>query len=485
MWGGWGVALFTLLYCAAVTLYLRHRGRRLTGEAKFWLTILLLTGLSFALWSGRSLSFWRLLLLFSSAVYWVLIAAGTTVSGRTSDWLPYDLLHGLFVIPLGMLGHQLHGLAHLRARHPGWGRRVWPIALGAGLAALFLGVVSPLLLRADAGGFAALLRAVAGWARWEQPAISVELVIQIMLAIPAGAYIHGLIVGSARHKSDQAPALAAVSQHLEGYRLLPVPTILTLLALVCATYIAFMGSQFSYFFSAFAGERPAGWQLYAEYARRGFFELCVIAVLNFSVLVLAQLGVERTGQRHPWLLRLTRLLAALTLLLVATAFSKVALYVGQFGLTVERILPSVFLVWLALVWGAVAVRRRPDFSVVRLAVLAGAVLWCGLALMDPDGLASRYNARRYLDGTLESFDVIVLVRAGPAGVPAALGLYEQTDDPDLRLQLARYLGWMRSYAARAASTMRDTFQHAWARRQLAGLDLPAYPPAPKVWPAGP
>jgi hypothetical protein len=105
--------------------------------------------------------------------------------------------------------------------------------------------------------------------------------------------------------------------------------------------------------------------------------------------------------------------------------------------------------------------------------------------VDPDGLATRYNARRYLNGTLESFDVNVLSRAGPAGVPVALQLYQQTDDPQLRRGLAMYLGWMRVYAAGAAGTMRDTLQHAWARRRLAGLELPAYPPAPGGSPAGP
>lgn len=485
VWSGWGVALYTLLFCAAVTLYLRHRGRRLAGEARFWLAILLLTGVSFALWSGRSLSFWRLSLLFGAAVYWVLMAAGATVSGRTSDWLPYDLLRGMLLVPLGSCGHQLHGLAQLRPRYPGWGRRVWPIALGAGLAALFIAVISPLLLRADAGGFAALLQAMARWTRWQQPAVSAELVIQLMLAIPSGIYIFGLVAGNARDRGDQAPGVAAFSQLVDGFRLLPVSTVLTMLALVSATYVAFMGSQFTYFFSAFLGERPAGWQLYAEYARRGFFELCFIAVLNFSLLALARLGVERTGRQHPWLDRLTRALAALTLLLLATAFSKVALYIGQFGLTVQRILPSVFLVWLAIVWGAVAVARRPDFSIMRLAALAGAVLFCGLCLVDPDGLATRYNARRYLNGTLESFDVNVLSRAGPAGVPVALQLYQQTDDPQLRRGLAMYLGWMRVYTAGAAGTMRDTLQHAWARRRLAGLELPAYPPAPRGSPAGP
>ncbi|HAI21030.1 MAG TPA: hypothetical protein DCM14_03930, partial [Clostridiales bacterium UBA8153] len=38
-WRGWGMALFSVMYCGAVILYLRHRGRRLTGEAGFWLAI--------------------------------------------------------------------------------------------------------------------------------------------------------------------------------------------------------------------------------------------------------------------------------------------------------------------------------------------------------------------------------------------------------------------------------------------------------------
>jgi hypothetical protein len=461
-WQGWGVALYTALFIAVVLFYVRQKGKRMAGEAWFWFAVLLLTALSFALWPGHGVFLWRSLLLFGAAIYWVRMAAGATLCGKTSDWLPLDLLCAIFYTPLKNLSAQYSSLAVVGKKQRVTASKLWPVVLGVLLAAVVISVVGPLLLRADAGGFALLLRNL-------QPQlerlgrIDSLLLIQMVLAIPAAAYIYGLLAGSIH---DRRVDLRIAESFVKPLRKLPAATAFTLLLLLNGLYVVFIASQLPYFFSAFRGAVPPGWESYAEFARRGFFELCVIAVLNIIILAGTHIGVEIAERRSAALRALSCLLAALTLVLIATAFSKLALYIGIFGLTTQRLLPGVFLIFLAVVFIGVIVRQRRHFSIMRLTAFTGAALLCLLCVINTDSLVAGYNARRYLSGTLREFDTTVLYRAGTAGLSTALLLYEQSDDLQLRRELYNYLAYVGQESSAGAGTLRDTLQDSLARRKM-------------------
>ena len=93
---------------------------------------------------------------------------------------------------------------------------------------------------------------------------------------------------------------------------------------------------------------------------------------------------------------LNLLLALVTLVLIATAFSKMALYIEAYGLTMRRLLPCVFMIFMAVVCGGVIALQKWSFSITRLAVGTGIVMFCLLCLSNPDSLVARYNADRYL-----------------------------------------------------------------------------------------
>ena len=458
-WQGWGVALYTGLFVAVVLFYLRQKGKRMAGEAWFWFAVLLLTALSFALWPGHGIFLWRCLLLFGAAIYWVRTVTGATLCGKTSDWLPLDLLRGIFYTPLINISAQYSTLAAASKKQKVAASGVWSVVLGVILAAVVISVVTPLLIRADAGGFALLLRSLQPYlARFGQN--DPLLFVQIVLSIPAAAYIFGLLAGSIR---DQRIDLHQAENFVNALRKLPAATAFTLLLLLNGLYTIFIISQLPYFFSAFHGAVPPGWESYAEFARRGFFELCVIAVINIVLLA----GVDLVAAVMNWrreLKVLCSLLAALTLILIATAFSKLALYISIFGLTTQRLLPGVFLILLAVVFIGVIVRQSRQFSIMRLTAFTGAALLCLLCVVNTDSFVAVYNAERYLSGTLEEFDPIVLYRAGTAGLSAALLLYEQSDNRQLRQELSHYLTHIGRESMAGAGTLRDTWQDSLARR---------------------
>ncbi|MBS3899316.1 MAG: DUF4173 domain-containing protein [Dethiobacter sp.] len=471
---GWGVSLYTALFVTVVLLYLRQKRKSIPGESWFWFAILLLTGLSFSLWPAQSVFGLRALLLLTAAIYWVWTAADATLRGKTSDWLPLDLLCGIFYTPFKNFFAQYQSLAAANKKHRKITGEQWSVLLGVLLAAGVISVVGPLLIQADAGGFTAMLRNLQPLLErlWKTDAL---LPVQIILGIPTAAYIFSLLAGSI-HGRRVAPQSA--ESFVNALRKLPSATVYTLLLLLNGLYITFILSQLPYLFSAFRGVVPPGWESYAEFARRGFFELCFIAVINLLVLTVTHLGIELAKQQSAALRAFNTLLAMLTLVLIATAFSKLALYISIFGLTVQRLLPGVFLIFLAIVFGAIAIRQRTRFSVVRLAAFTGAALLCLLCVINTDALVTNYNAKRYLSGTLDEFDTTVLYRAGSAGLGAALLLYEQSDNRQLRVELDRYFDIISWRSEANAKTMRDTWQDALVRKELAEHKraFPAEPP---------
>jgi len=464
-WQGWGVTVFTLGYCGSVVVYLWRKGQRFSRASWFWLGVVILTGLSFSLWNNYSLEPWRNLLLFCSAVYWVISATNVLALGKTSNWLVLDGLNALFGIPFKNFGTQYKSLALYNKSKDG-GKQLLSIGLGLLLTLIVGAAVFPLLRAADSGGFAQLTD---GLVKFLPQGEMAELIVQGILAIPIAAYIFGLVAGSTHKRGCVMFPQEKMEKSTVAMRVLPLATIYTLLGLLCTLYVVFIGSQLPYFFSAFAGERPEGWLVYSEYARRGFFELCGIAFINLTVLTAVNCLGQRKAHDSTVLKILNILLAVLTLVLIATAMSKMALYIGAYGLSVQRLLPCVFMIFLAVVYGGVIALQKWNFSIVRLAAVTGVVMLCTLCLADPDGLVARYNAQRYLAGTLSNFDVSILYRSGPAGVEPALQVYAQTKDQDLLFELQQYLDYQQKRAAKSLGTSRDNWQNICARQKIAGF----------------
>ncbi|MBS3938650.1 MAG: DUF4173 domain-containing protein, partial [Peptococcaceae bacterium] len=326
---GSGVTAFALVYVLVVSVYFRHSGIKQSREAKLWLGVVLATALSFAVWSAPSISPWRFIFLFGAATYWVVIASNNTVTGGTSDWSIRDFLGGVLVVPLTGLGLQLAALLSIPAPRLKAGQRIFPVVVGIGLGVLVAALVLPLLMAADAGGFSVINQ----WlSRFDfDLEISGFLWAQLFLTIPTAAYIFALLVGNAyRGRGRRGKTAGKGVDAAMQYRVMPVATAVALLSIVNLLYATFILTQLPYFFAAFFGQLPQGWASYAEFARQGFFELCAVALINLALILGVHFTADMSKVTSKAARALLSLLPALTLVLVATALSKLWLYIDQF-----------------------------------------------------------------------------------------------------------------------------------------------------------
>jgi len=136
---------------------------------------------------------------------------------------------------------------------------------------------------------------------------------------------------------------------------------------------------------------------YAEYARRGFFELTWVAGLSLPLLLLADWLLDAKDRRG---VRVFRVLAAVMLVLlgviVASALFRMRLYVAAYGLTELRLYVTAFIFWLAVVfaWFAATVLRGRRARFAAGGVGAGLAFIAMLNLLSPDAVIARSNLAR-------------------------------------------------------------------------------------------
>lgn len=477
-WQGWGVTVFTFLYAGTVLLYAKTKQIKPAKASWYWLAVLLFTGAAYSLWPSGSLGGWQGLLLFGAAVYWVASLFGGLLTGKSSNYLLLDGINLLFAVPFknfacafkGLKGFSAQKQPEEKGRRQVVLRRVSGVVLGAVICVPLLAILLPMLLSADGGNFAALTKGLAQLLNnffsqlfnttWLNP-------VFIVLAFPVGLYLCGLVAGLAHKRYTANVDVKRAEKNIAGLRILPTSTVVTVLTAVSLLYIVFIASQAPYFFSAFAGKRPEGYEVYSQYAVSGFFELCRISIINLGLLV-ALNTFCRIPRGQSRVLRLLNIaLACLTLLVVCTAFSKMALYIQAYGLSPRRVLTSVFMVFLAAVCIFTIILQFKQFSIVRLALATGTAMLCLLGLINMDAIIVNYNAARYVNGTLPEFDVSIVYSAGINGVQGAMAVYQETQDENLKREIAEALQFMQQRAEYDPGHMQSLLSY-----QVRGLALP-------------
>lgn len=165
-------------------------------------------------------------------------------------------------------------------------------------------------------------------------------------------------------------------------------------------FAAFVGVQATILFGG--GDhvlRTAG-LTYAEYARSGFWQLLAVTVLTLVVLgIAARKAARQTLADRIWLRSLLGGLAALALVVVASALSRMWAYEQAYGFTQLRLLVSVCEVWLGVVFVFVivaGVRLHIHAMWLPRAVVGTAVVaLLGIAALNPDRFIAEQNLIRY------------------------------------------------------------------------------------------
>lgn len=200
--------------------------------------------------------------------------------------------------------------------------------------------------------------------------------------------------------------------------------------------------------------RRTGGLTAADYARGGFWQLCAATVLTLALVGAAlRWAPNSTTADRAWQRALLGALSALSLVLVASALSRMWTYQQAYGFTVMRLLVEACELWLGAVFVLVLValvRLRPAW-LPRAAVGAAVAALLVLVVLDPDRFIADRNIDRAEHGM--PLDVEYLSGFSTDAAPAAERLPEPQRSCVLRAIAARLDndGWTAWNLSRSAA----------------------------------
>jgi hypothetical protein len=227
-------------------------------------------------------------------------------------------------------------------------------------------------------------------------------------------------------------------------------------------FLAFVLVQLRYLFGGRAHVVGQTGLTYAQYARRGFFELVAVAALVLPLVLLLDWSLRREGPRRLRLFRaLATVLLALLAVVMASALQRMRLYQREFGLTELRVYTTGFMLWLGMVaaWFCATVLRgrRNRFAVGALVSGFAAILVANA--LNPDALIARTNLDRprvdvgYLGGLSDDAVPTLVARLSSLPQPLRAELEAELDEHPARR--GGWRTWNLSRARAAAALERS------------------------------
>ena len=324
---------------------------------------------------------------------------------------------GLFFRALGTMSNAGVAVKSLYFDRSGNKKTVGKVMIGLLCAIPVLLVVVPLLCASDQAFLGMVNRILAGSQVFNIGSMILKVIFGVVISLFAISYGFSLKTGRIAEKKERAFG------GIENVYLI------SFLSAISVCYLLYLFSQLAYFFSAFQGFLPYGGVTYAQYARKGFFEMCAIAVINF-VLVFSAMLLARKQQGRVCLpvKLLATFIGAFTLLIIATAISKMVLYIDAYGMTVRRVTTSAFMVFLAIVFVSVILRIYiRKINIVKIGLVAAGCIVLLLGTGNVNRICAKYNYEGYMTGKLHSVDVVALYELGDEGIPYMVKLADCKD----------------------------------------------------------
>ena len=394
---------FTLFLLGGLAAALLRLGRReYTRQQQLLLAVYVALALSFTLLGDPLLR--RLNLLVSVGLVPLTLFS---LAGQTgSPWQAEALTRTLGRLFPSLFRYSLTPPADLLRRAGEPGRRGRALLLGLLLALPLLLAAGLLLASADAV-FRDLFLSVEEWLANQELDLLLWRVLRVLVVGLCG---FSLLYTLTR----PAPPRKEAQRRLR----LPLLTWNVALILLNAVYLLFVVIQFTVLFGG--NETAAIRGGFAEYARSGFFQLVLVALLNLTLLAAAR----RSGPTARSLRLNGSLLLAATAVILVSALWRMLLYIRAFGFSVPRALTlwGMAVIAVAIVLSLLKL-WRPALSVFPL--LLGIVLasWLAFNYSGVDRWVADYNADHYLSGQLEQVDGFYMAwNLSPASRPALIRL---------------------------------------------------------------
>ena len=392
-----GVTIFTALLCAVSIWYLHSKGYVMNKRALACLALLVIFSLPFFIFDSSVITALNFIFIIGVYIYWICLYTNKAADVKLSVYMVGDALSQLILVPFSNFGKVFSAFVK--------GKKTsnFGVIMLSLLAMIpLVAIVMALLISSDVI-FESIMDSVISKVFSN---IS-EYLLKILMGIPVAMYIYGLLYGnSTLARDDKKFKSLEYQKELSGkFQVLPKASAATVLTVLNVIYLVYFVTQLAYFTSAFNSILPEGFT-YAEYARRGFFQICQISVINLFVIGIISSFAKNSKDR---LVRVEiAILAFFTIMFSVTVISKMMLYIKIYGMTQLRVYTTWFTVVLIIIFTIILIRQFVRFNAFKAAVIGFIICFAVLCYGNIDKNIAQYNLQRYEAGTLQQMDETVL-----------------------------------------------------------------------------
>ena len=378
----------SLIYIALITLsimYMKHKNYVFSGFNKALAVVLYMFSLVFSITDNSFIKFLDGVFLFGAGAYFVF-----SVCAERKDidrYLPFAMKDSIFRCPFAEFKAQSEILSDT-VKDSDTGTNIKRTLLGLLLAVPVTVIVASLLMSADSG----MEKMLSGIF---EEFLSHDIwtwIVQLCIAVPCSFYLFGMLYSNVYRRKISDLTDAECDGKLRSKRVLNNLVFYSGATPVLLLYVMFFISQASYFLSAFMGRLPEGFS-YAEYARKGFFELCWIVVINLFIMMIMNLHSTHSGEEKTAALKIYNVIFCIfTLILIATSLSKMVMYIDAYGLTVMRVYTTWFMVLCTFIFITVLVKQfKADMHMSKVIAVGFTVMFAVLCFSRAESLIVKYN----------------------------------------------------------------------------------------------
>ena len=263
-----------------------------------------------------------------------------------------------------------------------------------------------------------------------------EIIFRFILILIVTIVFIGAYTYSFREKEGQITAPQKSKNHTVGDIEISI-----IFGSVNALFFIFILVQLTYLFGGESNISTQGFT-YAEYARRGFFELIAVAVISLFLLFTTEKYVIKKETEHALGFKiLSTALIIQVVLIITSAFTRLSLYEEAYGFTTLRLYSHAFIILLAIIFCLLLYKiykdKRENTFAFRV-FLSLALFLAVMNFLNPEAFIARRNIERF--ASTGKLDIYYLSRLSDDAIPDIIKVLNISDE-DLRKTLARELYW--------------------------------------------
>lgn len=393
---------FTLSYFAlfgVTTAYLSKKGNKPSIFSLICGALSLVGSVTFTFFNNYLINFFMLVLLAGLYVIFALGYSNSFTHKLGSFKIGFDMVNGAFVNPFKTMPVVVGSIKATGKE----GKKSLGAVVGVLVAIPFLCAIIPLLVKSDAA-FEGLVSSVIK----QIGKYILELLFAFVLLPYAYSYLFSL--------RNKAVTTSTENTH-KKIRVFPYSACVSFMAMISVTYMVYLFSQLAYFFSAFSNILPEGYKNTAsEFARRGFFEMFAVCVINIAIITLINVFLKRP--KKSTILKLLSLFVSLfSVLLIVIAMQKMRMNIGVYGMTANRILVFTFMVMMLVVFAMFILHQfAPKVPYMQTIIVACSVLFIALSFANVDAYVADYNIKAFDNNKIQTLDVDAIADLSDSGV---------------------------------------------------------------------